>query len=228
MTTTETLESDAAQKSTESGYYPLPDKLLPVFYPEWALQDTPEAKLFQALYFEVEYDYQPQTIFESMDVVEITHVFWQQQDVQKNVRNIVRSARGAGLFSLLTSVLGDVERAQELVKDYYANPEKRKTVMSVLAAHGFDAASIDAVAMAHRALILPPLTRMSAALGVRRDKLVDKMLKRKAERGDNVEQSKKSAPENHDRENVQAEKVKPTKSVLHTNLMKQGHSNGKH
>jgi hypothetical protein len=173
---------DAHEKDEPA--YPVPRELTSLFYPPWALENTLEAEVFRALFTAVELEVQPQDLFDLMVVAEIAHCFWQQQQVQRSFRDIVRSAKSGALVTILAELVGhDYVQAGELAAQFFSGDvEKRENVVRLLRSNGLDVSSIDAMAMGQRALLLPPLNRMAAALGIRKDQLVEAALERKKKR----------------------------------------------
>src|SRR5688572_6785984 len=97
------------------GTYKVPSDLTSLFFPDWALKQTLEAQLFRALFTEIELELQPQNVFEMMEAAEITHCFFQQQQVQRSFRDIVRSARCTALVTITAPLLGhDFDAAGDL------------------------------------------------------------------------------------------------------------------
>src|SRR5215208_8036550 len=108
--------------------YKVPSDLTSLFFPDWALKQTLEAQLFRALFTEIELEVQPQNVFDVMEVAEIAHCFFQQQQVQRSFRDVVRSARSAALVTIIAPFVGhDFDRAGDLASQYFSgDAEKRQ------------------------------------------------------------------------------------------------------
>jgi hypothetical protein len=164
--------------------FEIPEDLYPLFFPRWALMDTREAKLYRALYAEIEMVVKPQNIVDEMDVVEITDGFWQSQRIRNSIKDIIKAAQPDALAAILAPMVAHhFDVACEWSRDYYSDADKRESVRGLLRAHGMGPEAITAQAIAQRSPILQILNRTLASLGIRREDIMVAVAQRRDARG---------------------------------------------
>jgi hypothetical protein len=164
--------------------YTLPADLYPVFYPLWALADTPHAKAYCALYDDVVLTIQPQDVFDEMDAVEITDGFWRSRQIANSVDTIITAARRDALATILMPMARhEFQVATAWAEQYFSgDPNKRKPIEDLLRVHGMGPEAIEAQALMQRTPVLDALSRITTRLGIHRHEILAAQAKRREAR----------------------------------------------
>lgn len=163
-------EGDESGSDDDEASFTIPDDLYPVFFPRWALEETPRAKAYCALYDHVSLTIQPQDILDEMDAADITEHFWRSREIANSIDNIIKAARRDALATILAPMAHhNLHTALEWADDYFSgDPDKRKAIESLLRAHGMGPAAITAQAVMQRAPVLQILNRITTSIGIHR------------------------------------------------------------